>query len=293
MKLFTISALSVLFSLNVIAQSESQKPNYDTTKWDVRSADTIKIGNVLFIKLGKKGDSSDTRIAVEKPDTKKRVKTSWMAFDLGFANFMDKSNYGIANNYLVNKPGAAALGESDFTPAAGKSLNVNIWFVMQQIALIKKNVNLKYALGVELNNYRFKAPVSFKESGPIPYTNPAQSTASPFTYRDSVSFSKNKLALDYATIPVMLNFCDSKGKFSLSAGVSVGYLYSQRTKQKSGDRGKDFERGNLGFDKFKFSYVGEIGYGDVSLYGSYSPKSINTKGLDWKPFNLGLRFNFL
>lgn len=293
MKLFTITALAALFSFSAYAQNETEKPKYDTTKWDAAKADTIKIGNVLFIKLAKKGDSSETKLAVEKTKSDKKVKTSWMAFDLGFANFVDKTNYSIVGNYLANKPGAAALSDADFNPITGKSLNVSIWFVMQQIALVKNNVNLKYGLGVELNNYRFKSPVSFREGGNLPYASPAQSVSYPFAFRDSISFTKNKLALDYATLPLMLNFADNKGKFTLSGGVSIGYLYSQRNKQKSGDRGKDFERGNLGFDKFKFSYIGEIGYGDVTIYGSYSPKTMNTKGMDWKPFNLGLRFNFL
>src|SRR5205085_4783751 len=103
------------------------------------------------------------------------------------------------------------------------SCMVDSWIFMQRINSINRYVNLKYGLGVELNNYRFKTALSFKEGGSNPYTS--QNISHPFAFRDSISFSKNKLAADYATIPFMLNFrtnrdYDKKG-LSLSAGISV------------------------------------------------------------------------
>ncbi|MBK6633269.1 MAG: hypothetical protein IPG38_02150 [Chitinophagaceae bacterium] len=76
---------------------------------------------------------------------------------------------------------------------------------MQRLNLIKHHVNLKYGFGVELNNYRYKSAINYNEGGLVPYTANTQTNA-PFIFRDSISFSKNKLAADYATIPVMLNF---------------------------------------------------------------------------------------
>ena len=105
---------------------------------------------------------------------------------------------------------------------------------MQRLNLIKHYVNLKYGLGLELNNYRFKTALSLKEGGSNPY-DLSQNINHPFIFRDSISFSKNKLAADYVTIPFMLNFRtnpnNSDKGLSLSAGVSVGYLYSSRNKQ--------------------------------------------------------------
>jgi|GEM_PF-5683229 len=47
--------------------------------------------------------------------------------------------------------------------------------------------------------------MSYREAGVIPYSGGTQ-TNEPFIFRDSISFSKNKLAADYLTVPLMLNF---------------------------------------------------------------------------------------
>jgi hypothetical protein len=165
---------------------------------------------------------------------------------------------------------------------------------MQRLNLIKHYVNLKYGLGLELNNYRYKSPISYKEDGLVPYTAGTQTNA-PFIFRDSISFSKNKLAADYLTVPLMLNFSsnphsDKKG-VSLSVGVSAGYLYSQRNKQKSDERGKLKNKGDYDLERFKFSYIAEVGLGPIRLYGSYSPNSIYERALDIRPYTVGLRFS--
>ena len=76
---------------------------------------------------------------------------------------------------------------------------------MQRLNLIKHYVNLKYGFGLELNNYQFKSALSLNEGGTNPYTC-SQNINHPFIFRDSISFSKNKLAADYVTVPFMLNF---------------------------------------------------------------------------------------
>jgi hypothetical protein len=164
---------------------------------------------------------------------------------------------------------------------------------MQRLNLIRQNVSLKYGLGIELNNYRYKTNLSYKENGTIPYSGGMQTNA-PFIFRDSIAFSKNKLAADYLTVPVMLNFATNgsrKNAFSFSVGVSGGYLYSQRNKQKSDERGKQKNNGDYELEKFKFSYIGELGLGPVKLYGSYSPKSIYEHSLDIRPYTFGFRLS--
>ena len=169
---------------------------------------------------------------------------------------------------------------------------MNIWFFMQRLSLVKQNVNLKYGLGLELNNYRYKssAVLSYREAGVIPYSNGIQTNA-PFIFRDSISFSKNKLAADYLTVPMMLNINFTpkrKNGFGLSGGISAGYLYSARYKTKEG---KDVEKVKSDFDleRFKLSYIGELSLGPVRLYGSYAMKNMWEKGLDMTPYTLGFR----
>jgi hypothetical protein len=258
--------------------------------------DTIRIGGMIIVKDGKGKDGKSKGVHMSRnnnPRKNQNISTNWWILDLGFSNYDDKTNYNTVGSYLVNRPGSPVLDKNDFKLRTGKSINVNIWLFMQRLNLIKHHVNLKYGLGVELNNYRYKSNISYKEGGVVPYTVNGQTNA-PFIFRDSISFSKNKLATNYLTVPVMLNFSTHKSTkkgISLSVGVSAGYLYSQRNKQVSGERGKWKNKGDYGLEKFKFSYIAEAGLGPIRLYGSYSPNSIYEKSLDMRPYTVGLRFS--
>ena len=269
----------------------------DTT-YEPKNNDTMRVGNILIIKKGKNVPSDTTITMSRTSEVKKqsRISTNWWVIDLGFSNYDDQTNYGNTGTYLVNKPGSPAFSSSDFKLRTGKSINVNIWLFMQRLSLIKRNVNLKYGLGVELNNYRYKSAISYKEGGVVPYSAGVETNA-PFIFRDSISFSKNKLAADYLTVPLMLNFAtnsiSSKKGLSLSVGISAGYLYSQRNKQDSEVRGKFRNKGEYDLERFKLSYVAEVGLGPVKLYGSYSPKSMYEHSLDIRPYNFGFRISNL
>lgn len=286
-QLITLLAAAI-FCTAATAQTDSTKNS---------KSDTIRIGGMVIIKKGNGNKNKDVSVTLGRKTTDKKrnsnVSTNWWIVDLGFANYDDQTNYASTGNYLVNRPGYPALNGNDFKLRAGKSVNVNIWFFMQRMNLIKHHVNLKYGIGLELNNYRYKSSISYKEGGAIPYSG--TQTNAPFIFRDSISFSKNKLAADYLTVPMMLNFNtnpNSKKKgLSISAGVSAGYLYSQRNKQKSDERGKDKNKDDYDLNRFKLSYVGELGLGGVHLYGSYSPKSIYDNGLNMRPYTVGFRFS--
>ncbi len=279
---------AVIFCSATTAQTDSTKN---------KKSDTIRIGGIVIVKSGKNKEGKDVNISMGRNNKEKKrnanVSTNWWIVDLGFANYDDKTNYATAGSYLVNRPGSPALNSNDFKLRTGKSVNVNVWFFMQRLNVIKHHVNLKYGLGLELNNYRYKSSISYKEGGVVPYTG--TQTNAPFIFRDSVAFSKNKLAANYVTMPLMLNFVTNPGSkkkgLSLSAGVSAGYLYSQRNKQRSSERGKDTNKGDYDLNRFKLSYVGELGIGPVRLYGSYSPSSFYDKGLDMRPYNFGIRFS--
>ena len=287
-KLILLLALAII-CINVSAQEDSVKTS--------QNKDTIRIGGIIIIKNGDKNDKNvEVKVTTDNPKKKKsNVSTNWWIIDLGFANYSDKTNYANTGSYLINRPGYPALDKNDFKLKAGKSVNVNIWVFMQRVNLIKHYVNLQYGFGVELNNYRYKSAISYNEDGLVPYTANTQTNA-PFIFRDSISFSKNKLAADYATVPVMLNFVTNpnqrKKGISLGLGVSAGYLYSQRNKQVSNERGKQKNRGDYNMERFKLSYVAELGLGPVMLYGSYSPTSMYENNLNIRPYNVGFRFSY-
>ena len=290
MKRIIVIAMCFL-STNLWAQNDSTKS---------QRADTIKIGGMVIIKKDSP-DQKRRQTTVTMGNRRQKhsnVSTAQFIIDLGFANWSDKTNYTTATsqNYIINKPGTVSpIGSGDLKLKTGKSSNINIWVFMQRLNLIKHYVNLKYGIGVELNNYRFKSNISFKEGGNNNPYNSAQNINHSFVFRDSVSFSKNKLVANYITIPFMLNFNTNpnySGKgLSFSAGVSMGYLYGSRNKQISGERGKIKNRGDFDLEKWKFSYIGELGLGGIRLYGSYAPKSIFENGLNLMPYNIGIRLS--
>ena len=286
---FTLMAL-LCYVTSTNAQS-------DSTVLTKKESDTIRIGNIIIINRKNSDDKqSSTNISVTKQERRqpKNVSTNWFIVDFGFSNYVDRTNYSNTGNYLYNRTTpvrTAPLGTNDFNLDVTKSVNINIWFFMQRLNLIQHHVNLKYGLGVELNNYRYNSAVSYRKENPF-VTGQAPA---PTVFRDSVSFSKNKLAADYFTVPLMINFCtntvnQNKG-FSVSVGVSGGFLYNHRNKQVSEPRGKQKVENGLGLEQFKFSYIGEIGLGPVRLYGSYSPTSFYKKGLDMRPYTLGIRLS--
>lgn len=263
-----------------------------------KEPDTIRVGNIIITRdAGKKDDTrnGNTQITMGRKYHRKlsNISTNWMILDLGISNYSDETDYSSTGGYLYNRPGTTPLGKSDFKLRDGKSINVNIWFFMQRLNLIKQHVNLKYGLGLELNNYRYKSGVNISYLEHNPYVG--GQTSSPVIIRDSVQFSKNKLAADYLAVPLMLNFSTSPGYtnkgLSLSVGVSAGYLYSQRNKQVSNERGKLKNKGDYDLETFKLAYVAEVGLGPVRLYGSYSPKSFYNSGLNMKPYTVGIRLS--
>ena len=285
-KIFLVAYCSLPFAL--FAQTDSTKTN---------TPDTIRIGGMVIIKKEDVNNNRHTTVNIgNRKQKSSNVNTSDLILDIGFANWNDKTDYSAltSQGYIINRPGTPALGANDFKLKSAKSSNVNIWFFMQRINLINHYVNLKYGIGLEMNNYRFKTDISFKEGGANPYL-PSQNINHAYLFRDSVSFSKDKLAADYVTIPFMLNFRSnpnsSKKGLSFSAGASIGYLYSSRNKQVSAERGKHKNHGDYDLEKWKFSYIGELGLGPVRLYGSYAPKSIFENGLNVMPYNVGIRLS--
>jgi hypothetical protein len=212
-------------------------------------------------------------------DKPSNISTNWWILDLGFSNWVDNTNYASAGAQAF----APGSNEDWFKLRTGKSRNVNLWFFMQRLNIAKHIVNLKYGVGLELNNYHFDdTRVEFSKKPTLIALNP-----------DLENARKNKLAADYLTVPMMLNFNftpkRNKG-FGLSAGVSAGMLYSARQKTKNdGDVYKTKSDFNL--ERFKLSYVGELLLGPVKLYGSYAFKNMWEKGLDMTPYTVGFRIS--
>lgn len=272
---------------------------YAQTDTTAKQSDTVKVGNFIIIKKKNNGSSSSTTVETNnnrnyyeyrverRPRRRGNISTNWLIFDLGFANWRDQTDYAAANAagfYKTLRPANGAVNETSNKLIIGKSSNVNIWFFIQKLNIIKHVVNLKYGLGLEMYNYRFDNDISFRKD------------PQPYAFNDSVSFTKNKLYVEYLTIPLMLNFNttpDSRRGFSFSAGVSAGYLTNSRNKQISGERGKQKYRGDFNFEPWRVAAIGEIGLGPVRLYGSYSFNKLqkDVTKVEQYPYTVGIRFS--
>lgn len=274
MKQVIILLMGISMSLTGLAQTDST-----TTE-----SDTIRVGGMIIIKKEKRTkDGKETEVKTDHRQKKhSRVTTNWWIVDLGFANYDDNTNYMSPNIQDPVTGFAPGLDKDDFKLRTGKSVNVNIWVFMQKLNITKNVVNLKYGLGLELNNYRYNTPIRYN-------TNPTQ-----VVYDNTKSYEKNKLAADYITVPVMLNFNftpNRKKGFGFSAGVSGGYLYASRQKTITQPDGKKKKRDDFDLRPWKLSYIGELTLGPVRLYGSLASQSMFEKGLDQTPYNLGIRFS--
>ena len=281
MKKTVLAILATGLSLATFAQTDSTSPQRSDTISPQRS-DTIRVGGMIIIKRPGKNNTEKREVIISnKRRTNSNVATNWWIVDLGFANYSDKTNFSAArqSNFV-----SADIGNKDnLTLRNGKSVNVNIWVFQQRLNLVSHVVNLKYGLGLELNNYRFSDErVRFSK-------NPTLISLD----QNLVNAAKNKLAADYATVPMMLNFNFTPGRrkgFGFSAGMSVGYLYSARQKIKQ-DGDKTKLRDDFNLEKWKLSYIGELSLGPVRLYGSMATKSMWERGLDQTPYNVGIRLS--
>lgn len=272
MKTIVLAALFSGLSLTGFAQTDSTGT----------ASDTIRIGGMIIVKKpGKSGESREVIVSNRRRSKASNVSTNWWIVDLGFANVKDETNFAAARQ--------SGFVSADFTSKdnlklrTGKSVNVNIWAFMQKLNVVKHYVNLKYGLGVELNNYRFDDErVRFSKNPTTIALDPSLEKA-----------GKNKLAADYVTVPLMLNvnFSPKRDRgFGFSAGVSAGYLYSARQKIK--DDGKKTKlHDDFNLEKWKLSYIAELSLGPVRLYGSMATKNMWEKGLDQTPYNVGIRFS--
>lgn len=206
------------------------------------------------------------------------LSTNWLIVDLGFTNYNDKTNYASATAQAF-APGSQPYW---FSLKNNKSVDVNIWFFIQRLNMYKHVVNLKYGLGIELNNYRYETNIKY-------LTDPTK------VIMDTVSYSKNKLAADYVTVPLMINFNftpNLRDGFGISVGISAGYLYSSRQKLISSEFGKHKTFNSFDLNPWKLSWIAEAQLGPIKLYGSLATKSMfNSQGPDQTPYTFGIRLS--
>ncbi|HXD76851.1 MAG TPA: hypothetical protein VN616_03535 [Puia sp.] len=260
-------------TLSGMAQNDSTRTNGGNPD------DTLRVGNLLIIRNGKSTWDNPEVIRIHHhnwTDQPRKVSTDWGIVDLGIAYFNDRTDYSSAAAQQF-APGST---HDWFKLNDGKSVNVNIWLFMQRFSLIRNVINLKWGLGVELNNYRYEQNLKYE-------INPTR------VIIDTVGYTKDKLAVDYVTVPLMLNVNFTphrrRNPYGFSVGASIGYRYSSRQKFKSHEFGKQKTFNDFDLEPWKLSYVAELELGWLKLYGSYAAKSMFSNGLNQIPYTVGIR----
>ncbi|TWI91895.1 outer membrane beta-barrel protein [Chitinophaga japonensis] len=285
---------------------------YAQEKAAAPTADTIQVKGLIIIK-GKDARGKNTYkfyhdTAYARAKLAKNLHTKWFVVDVGFNNYIDRSDYrgayaealdvrnsyysspnasygysGTGLNAFAPRAASAPLTPDEFKLITGKSVNVNIWIIQQRLNIYKHKLNVIYALGVEMNNYRYARNITYVPGYPTKII------------RDTVNFSKNKLFAEYLSVPVMLNFNSNPARpgrsFELSVGVMGGYLVKSRTKQISEERGKIKRTDDFNLNKWRFGLTSELAYGPVKLYSNFALTPLHDYGLEQYPFSIGIRFN--
>lgn len=272
-------------SILIVTKKEAEDRNFKTV---------LKIGDASFGKTNDgelgwiKGDFKKTKIEISKgPRKLKNLQTNWWTLDLGFANYHDKSpvTYWLAANPNLLPYGPGPINPKSLSLNNKKSSNVNLWIVQQKLNIYQHKINLKYGVGLEMFNFRFEKPISFREDIPG------------YLKYEDLTFTKNKLLVKYLTVPVQISFKPNpnlRRGFYASVGMSAGYLLNAKNKQISAANGKQKYAGNFNLNDWRVATIGELGVGPIRLYGSYGMTNLFNKSqvlFDMQPFALGLRFS--
>lgn len=283
MKLRTIllAALTGLLYTNAVTAQE-------TTTEEPKK----KKGHMLYI--SNKGISiestdstkTDTASTAAKKDKEKvgKPKLTFAMLDLGVNFFKDNTNYTDPTlaSYL-NVP-ASHRNANLFDLRNGKSINVNIYPLMVKMPLVKTNGQRLYistGIGLQIYNFKYENGITYVKS-------PAS------IILDSVTnFSKNKLGVYYANIPLMLTAktrLSKKNWLVYGAGVTAGYRMNSWNKQVSDKFGKTKVHGNFDMADYNTCVTAEFGVeGVIRFFGSYQLNSMYANAIDQRPISIGVR----
>jgi hypothetical protein len=232
--------------------------------------------------------ANDTTIATAQPLHNKK---DWTKIDL--------SNR--PNDHFLIQYGAVGWSGAlpDSVKPSGFSRFFNAYVMLDKP--FKTNPQYSVALGVGIgsdNIFFQRKQVDVK----------SQSTRLPFTRLDSANhFKKYKLTTVYAEAPVELRFTmdpeNSDKSFKVALGAKVGTLLNAHTKgktlvDKNGNTINAYiakESAKKFFNSTRLSATARVGYGIVSLYGSYQITTFlkDATGVEIRPYQFGITISGL
>lgn len=216
------------------------------------------------------------------------ARSHWNGFEIGFNQLLvrDKFSTDIPEGY-------------DFLELnSGKSINVNINLFSHDFPIYKRYLMFTTGIGLTLNNYRFSSDKTLLSD-----TNRTVANYDFNKNNERIHYKKNKLAVNYITIPLLLQF-NSHQEFRKSIHVATGILFSYKYNShlklvysEDGDKKKSKRHDEFNIEPFRYDATLRIGYQSYTLYASYSLNTLfkENRGPSLHPFQVGinvLNFDF-
>lgn len=201
-----------------------------------------------------------------------------------------------ADHFMIQFGYAGWGGKPDSITTSGLSRSFNMYLLFD--FPFKTNPKLSAALGPGIGTDN----IFFKETT-IDIKNKTQAQFN----RDTVNkYKKYKLQTSYLELPVEFRYSSNPANmnksFKFAIGAKVGTNVEAKTKAKvdmdqNGDGGYAFKvKDKKFFNGTRIAAIGRIGYGNISLFGSYSFTEFFKEGSGpqgIRPFNVGLSLSGL
>ncbi len=281
----TLCAFAAITALVLSTTSYAQ----DTDKKDDKKKHVLSISNRgITVETSEDSTKVTTGVHTDKTDktdkeTAGKFKATYAMFDLGVNMISDETNYTDPTvvNYL--KVPGSMRNENLFDLKPSKSINVNIYPIMVKFMMLKthnQRLYLSTGLGLQIYNFRYENDITYTK-------NPNS------IILDTVQFSKNKLAVNYLNVPLMLTGKTRMHKNTwlvYGAGITAGYRMTSWNKQVSGPRGKTKTHGNFDLMDYNTCLTAEFGVeGILRFFGSYQLTSLYDNGINQRPIVVGIR----
>jgi len=270
-----VIAAGLLFTQNANAQEGTQ------TEPKKKHSVTISNKGIHFNDIVDSAKASADK--EEKQEKAGKFKTSFAMLDLGVNMLNDATVYSDPKvvNYLNVPAGQRNAELFDLKPS--KSINVNIYPLMLKFLAVKtknQRLYLSTGIGFQVYNFRYEKDLSYTK-------NPNS------IVMDTIQFAKNKLAVNYLNVPLMLTGKTrlyKKTWLTYGAGITAGYRLSSWNKQISDERGKKKLHGNFDLTDYNACLTGEFGIdGVIRFYGSYQLTPMYENGINQRPICVGIR----
>jgi hypothetical protein len=277
-KIFLLAAVA-LSSAKLFAQ-ENKEEDTLKIKW--------KNSRIWIFDAEVKPQDKDTSSKKDEPG--KKDFTHWGGIDLGLSMLTT-----VDNKLKISDANDTMQMNTFLDLNRGKSWFFSFNLMEKNIRLYKNYANLVTGLGIEWNNYNFKKNITLDPDAP--YISVSNTMVTP----DSIKFSKNKLVVTYAKVPLILelntNSQNPHKSFHIAGGIEFAYKLGSKTKQVYEINGYQIQskrRDEYHLADIKYCSVVRVGYGDFTLFANYGLSQLfeKDKGPGVYPLTAGVSFTF-